>query len=149
MPYTRRLTPCLTALLTILLVAPLAACTSSDGDDTAKPTTSPSATSTVPSGAEDSDLDDPVGAVNMLADFSCSNDGGTWSGTAKLTNTGKEDATFEVTFTVIKTEGNAVVGSKTKTYELAAGESTDVEINDIYSGGKKDLQCVRRVLKGS
>lgn len=135
------------ALVALALTAVLG--TAACGGDEEATTDTPSATSTVPSGAEDSELDQPVGAVEMLTDFACEPKDGTWHGSAKLTNTTDAKASFEVTFTVIRTKGNAVVGEKTKTYDLAAGESTGVEVDDIHDGDQDDLQCVRRVLKSS
>ena len=45
--------------------------------------------------------------------------------------------------------GNAVVGEKTTTYDLAAGESVAVKVADVHDGDDDGLQCVRRVLKSS
>lgn len=140
------------ALLALTLIAVLgtAACGGGDAPDASEEkAVPPSATSTVPSGVEDSELDAPVGAVDMLSDFRCEPKGDAWHGTAKLTNTTDAKATFEVTFTVIKTKGNAVVGEKTKTYDLTAGDSTDVRLTNIHDGDDDGLQCVRRVLKNS
>ena len=136
------------AVLALALAAVLgtAAC---GGDDEPKKDVAPSATSTVPSGAEDSELEAPVGAVEMLSDFSCEPKDGRWQGSAKLTNTTDAQASFEVTFTVIESKGNAVVGEKTKTYDLAAGKSAAVKVTDIHDGDEDGLQCVRRVLKSS
>ncbi|GAA3539074.1 hypothetical protein AFL01nite_29660 [Aeromicrobium flavum] len=137
------------ALLALALIAVLgtAACGGDGSKDAA--TTPPEATSTVPSGIEDSELEQPVGAVDMLSRFRCRPKDGVWRGTAKLTNTTDAKATFEVTFTVIETKGNAVVGEKTQTYDLAAGDSADVELTDLHDGDEDGLQCVRRVLKSS
>lgn len=126
--------------------------TASCGDDSVqkKASEAPSATSTVPSGAEQSDLNDPVGAVDMLSDFSCEFNDGTWAGSATLTNTSDTKAAFEVTFSVIETAGNAVVGAKTERVTLKPGASTAVEAADIASTRDPDgTQCVRRVLKSS
>lgn len=136
------------AVLALALVAVLgtAAC---GGDDEPKKDVAPSATSTVPSGAEDSKLEQPVGAVEMLSDFSCEPKDGTWRASAKLTNTTDAQASFEVTVSVIEAKGNAVVGEKTTTYDLAAGESAAVKVTDLHDGDDDGLQCVRRVLKSS
>ena len=137
------------AVLALALTAALGTAACGGGDDEPAKADTPSATSTVPSGAEDSRLDAPVGAVEMLSDFSCAPKDGAWQGSAKLTNTTDAQASFEVTFTVIESKGNAVVGEKTKTYDLAAGESAAVKVADIHVGDEDGLQCVRRVLKSS
>lgn len=138
------------ALLTCALITVLAT-TGCGGDDAGDEAAAvpPEATSTVPSGAEDSELDAPVGAVDMLTDFACEPRDGRWQGTATLANTTDAKASFEVTFTVIRTQGNAVVGEKTKTYDLAPGESAAVKVSNIHGGGEDGLECVRRVLKSS
>lgn len=137
------------ALLALTLIAALGTSACGGEPEEKKSAVVPSATSTVPSGADDSKLEQPVGAVEMLSDFRCAPKRGVWRGTAKLTNATDAKATFEVTFTVIKAKGNAVVGDKTKTYDLAAGESTAVEVTNIHDGEDDGLQCVQRVLKNS
>jgi hypothetical protein len=136
--------------LTLLVVLGTASCSGGDTKDEATTSpTSPTSTSTVPSGVEDSELEGPVGAVDMLTAVGCEPRDGHWRATATLTNTTEVAATFEVTFAVIRTDGNAVVGERTKTYDLPAGESTDVRVARIHDGDGDGLQCVPRVLKNS
>lgn len=137
------------ALWALALVAALGTTACGAGDEPADEAIPRAATSTVPSGSEDSELEQPVGAVEMLTDVDCRPRDGAWRGTARLTNTTDAKATFEVTFTVIEAKGNAVVGEKTSTHDLAAGESTAVKVADIHDGDEDGLQCVRRVLKNS
>ncbi|QIM22634.1 hypothetical protein G7075_18305 [Phycicoccus sp. HDW14] len=131
------------ALTTLLLAAGVAGC-SGDG---AEPTPTGSGAQQTVTAAPPTNQ--PAGAIKELSKVRCERKGKDWSFSATLTNAGSEKTTYTVLVAVAKREGGTVVGSKTLTKTLDAGDSATLEAEDFYSGDDKaaDVQCVPSATK--
>lgn len=133
------------ALTTLLLAAGLAGCS---GDDADPAPTNSGALQTVTAAPP---TNQPAGAIKELSKVECAQDGTDWSFSATLTNSGSERTTYTVLVAVAKKEGGTVVGSKTLTETLDAGDTAELEAKDFYSGDEKaaDVQCVPSATKAA
>jgi hypothetical protein len=88
----------------------------------------------------------PTTTPSALSGFLCSPDeNGVWRGKARLTNVGTATNTYTVRFTVIRTDGQDVLGMKEDSFTLGPGDSTDVALANIHTSTSEGLECVARV----
>lgn len=135
----------------VILSLSIAGCSGDESDDSGeKPAAgeSASADATVPSG-DNGDLANPVGARSDLVDFSCKEKGGTWSAKGTLQNSSGDEATYLVQVSVHSAKAGTVFGSKDDTIEIKAGKKSDFELDGIYAGKEKKVDCTARVVRSS
>ncbi|WP_040167200.1 hypothetical protein [Microbacterium gorillae] len=138
------------ALVLVGAVILLAACFGGRPDGGATGTPGPDPASTVPSG-DNGDLTDPVGARDALVDDACAADeGGVWSGTGTIRNTGEGAVTYLVRFSVVDVTTHAVLGSGDQELTVEAGASAPVAVPAFYTqDGDAELSCHARVVSGT
>lgn len=126
----------------------LAACTPTQNGE---PSPSASASPTVePTLDPVLTLEGEVGAREDLTDFTCDEEGGTWSSSGTLTNPTQAAAVYVVNLGIIESDSRSSVLRKNVVVDVEAGQSSEfVEeslISDVPGVGH---ECVVRVSRGT
>ncbi len=149
------------ALLGLVLVGGLGACSPPEAPQAVRPSTvevaiqptilpiDPAGTDLGGDGAEPAPTDDghdhPFDASDRLTGGKCENSGDAWSFTGTMTNPSSDEVTYTVGVTLLSTKDLSEVVTEEIAVTVPGGGSAPVEAKDFHKGPETDLTCLTGV----